>query len=138
MTTTVHGDKTTYKNGCRCDPCTEANRAYIRDYRRQYGAKPRPLKPPRTKAVPVRTPTPSTAWQADAACKGKRLDLFFPTHGDSPPAGIVELCSRCPVRVECLEFALSLGPETAGVWAGTSQRERDRIRARREGRRSKR
>lgn len=35
-------------------------------------------------------------------------------------------CKQCPVRVECLEYALD-AEESHGIWGGTTVRERDRI-----------
>lgn len=32
-TTRTHGIRTTYKNGCRCTACTEAERVYKAEYR---------------------------------------------------------------------------------------------------------
>lgn len=37
------------------------------------------------------------------------------------------MCSRCPVRVECLEYAVS-NKENHGVWGGASEDERFEIR----------
>lgn len=39
-----HGTRRCYIDGCRCDPCTEANRIYKREYRqrRAAGVAPRP------------------------------------------------------------------------------------------------
>ncbi|MCO8127862.1 WhiB family transcriptional regulator [Acidimicrobiia bacterium EGI L10123] len=60
------------------------------------------------------------------ACRGADPDLFFPDRGESlEPAK--RICSECVVRDECLEHALASG-ERFGVWGGTSERERRRIR----------
>lgn len=66
------------------------------------------------------------SWMARAACRGERIDVFFPTLGhDSRPARAV--CDACPVLPACLRFALD--DETlTGVWGGTDDRERARIR----------
>jgi WhiB family redox-sensing transcriptional regulator len=66
------------------------------------------------------------AWMARAACRGTGTDAYFPTVGATvAPARAV--CAGCPVREPCLAYALA-DPELAGVWGGTSARERDRIR----------
>ncbi|MFP5322758.1 MAG: WhiB family transcriptional regulator [Acidimicrobiia bacterium] len=66
---------------------------------------------------------------AFGACRGADPDLFFPDRGESlEPAKAV--CAECVVRDECLEFALAAG-ERFGVWGGTSERERRRIRRQR-------
>jgi WhiB family redox-sensing transcriptional regulator len=67
-------------------------------------------------------------WRARAACRRPGVDpeLFFPVKGASArPAKRV--CQRCPVRAECLEFALATRQEH-GVWGGLSERERRRLR----------
>ena len=70
------------------------------------------------------------AWKTHAACRDADPKLFFP-EGHRVPAEAVRLCASCPVKAECLEFALASGCDVAGIWAGTSERERDRIHARR-------
>ncbi len=66
------------------------------------------------------------AWQQQADCHGMPLETFFPGQGDDlTPARVV--CARCPVRVECRGFALGT-EEAGGVWGGTSERERRRMR----------
>jgi WhiB family redox-sensing transcriptional regulator len=62
------------------------------------------------------------AWMVDAACADADPDLFFPTRGRAPAAAKA-LCAACPVRPECLDYAVSNGIEW-GVWGGTSQGER--------------
>lgn len=73
----------------------------------------------------------SRAFMDLGACVGADPDLFFPDRGESlEPAK--KICADCIVQEECLEYALELG-ERFGVWGGTSERERRRIRrARRE------
>lgn len=53
------------------------------------------------------------------------VNFFIDRGEDSRPAKAV--CAGCLVRGECLDFALS-GPERFGVWGGTSERERRRLR----------
>lgn len=67
-------------------------------------------------------------WMADGACvnEGADPDLFFPGRGESNEDA-VSICKRCPVRDLCLEYALEHG-EHHGIWGGTSERERRRIR----------
>lgn len=68
------------------------------------------------------------SWQSYAACSGQGPADWFPARGDSPAAAKA-ICGRCPVRTDCLAFALEW-PELPGIWGGTSQRQRDRLRAR--------
>lgn len=70
-------------------------------------------------------------WHHRAACLDEDPELFFPV-GTSPEA--VEqtreakiVCDGCPVRVECLAWALALGEQ--GVWGGTTDDERAALRA---------
>lgn len=66
------------------------------------------------------------SFQAYGACNGTDPDMFFPNRGESlEPAKSV--CAKCVVREECLEYALANG-ERYGVWGGTSERERRRLR----------
>jgi WhiB family redox-sensing transcriptional regulator len=67
-------------------------------------------------------------WMSRAACRGKDRNIFFPGAGRQH-AEALAICHGCPVRVECLEYALVT--DSSGVWGGTSERERDRIRKRR-------
>jgi len=63
------------------------------------------------------------------ACRGVDPDLFFPGLGVSPREA-KEICKTCDARLACLEFALQNG-EKFGVWGGTSERQRRRIRRQR-------
>jgi WhiB family redox-sensing transcriptional regulator len=62
----------------------------------------------------------------DAACKDHPYpDAFFPV-GPGAHAGPVRIfCGNCPVREQCLDYGLM---ENYGIWGGTSERERRRIR----------
>jgi WhiB family transcriptional regulator, redox-sensing transcriptional regulator len=72
------------------------------------------------------------AWQREAACRGlgtaESQAIFFPTKGESIKEAKA-ICGGCPVAAECLEFALTNG--CIGVWGGTSERERRRLRVER-------
>ncbi len=68
----------------------------------------------------------SPAFMDLGSCRGVDPEIFFPDRGESlAPAKAV--CAECIVNDECLEFALANG-ERFGVWGGTSERERRRIR----------
>ena len=66
------------------------------------------------------------SWRVQAACGGVEAILFFPDADDDPALEAKAVCARCPVRVACLDHALRNG-ETAGVWGGTTERDRRRI-----------
>jgi WhiB family redox-sensing transcriptional regulator len=65
-------------------------------------------------------------WQAYARCTEVDPEIFFPERGGSSKAARA-VCSTCPVRAECLEYALN-NKEQFGIWGGTSERERRRLR----------
>jgi WhiB family redox-sensing transcriptional regulator len=66
------------------------------------------------------------AWQNYANCQGVDPDLFFPARGDST-AEAKAVCAGCTVRADCLEYALET-VQRFGIWGGTAERERRRIR----------
>jgi WhiB family redox-sensing transcriptional regulator len=66
------------------------------------------------------------SWQARSACRDEDMNEFFP-EGASVSRETQQLCALCPVSVECLNFALA-DPSLKGVWAGTSERGRMRMR----------
>jgi WhiB family redox-sensing transcriptional regulator len=68
-------------------------------------------------------------WMLHAACRGTTPSEFFPSDGVGVDVAR-RVCERCPVRAECLEYALAYRIEH-GVWGGASERERRRILRRR-------
>jgi WhiB family redox-sensing transcriptional regulator len=64
-------------------------------------------------------------WMLEAECRGANTREFFPSNGLGVEAA-QQICRTCPVRVECLEYAL-LHRIEQGVWGGASERERRRI-----------
>lgn len=67
-------------------------------------------------------------WMDRAACRDADTALFFPDHGGVPPEAAA-LCRGCDVRPECLAYALRMGDDARGVWAGTGERMRRRMRS---------
>ena len=65
-------------------------------------------------------------WQADARCAEVDPEIFFPERGGSSKAARA-VCGQCDVRMQCLEYALN-NKEQFGIWGGTSERERRRLR----------
>ena len=67
------------------------------------------------------------AWRQDAECRDLDPNLFFPIGVTGAAvdqiAAAKGICSACPVRAECLEFAITTNQEF-GVWGGTSEDER--------------
>lgn len=69
------------------------------------------------------TPEP---WTAEALCAQTDPEAFFPEKGGSTRQA-KSVCAACPVIDECLRYALDRD-ERFGIWGGTSERERRRIR----------
>lgn len=79
--------------------------------------------PRRYPTAGVLAPRERPDWMDEAACK-KRTDLFFPgEHGMTEIAAAKRICADCPVRVDCLHYALDHG-EKDGVWGGKSGEQR--------------
>jgi WhiB family redox-sensing transcriptional regulator len=74
-----------------------------------------------------------SGWHARAACRDTNPDLFFPvgvTGAAIDEIGAAKaVCQSCPVREQCLQFALRTKQE-CGIWGGTSEEERRRLRRR--------
>ena len=70
-------------------------------------------------------------WMAEAACRGKDPEMFFPGPGrDDQMRSAKAVCRTCPVKADCLEYAIA-ECINHGVWGGESERARRRIRIRR-------
>lgn len=71
------------------------------------------------------------AWRDHAACKDSHPELFFPigTTGDALAEidAAKAICHMCPVRRECLAFAVETNQDS-GVWGGMSEDERRSLR----------
>ena len=76
------------------------------------------------------------SWQDGAACRGMDALLFFgPDHEAQPEREIreakaKEVCTLCPVRVQCLDYVLR-NSIRHGIWGGLNEEERARERRRR-------
>jgi WhiB family transcriptional regulator, redox-sensing transcriptional regulator len=66
-------------------------------------------------------------WRKLAACRFAELELFFPAVSADLTGEQAQrakaLCGACPVRRECLQFALATR-QSYGVWGGMTERER--------------
>jgi WhiB family redox-sensing transcriptional regulator len=67
-------------------------------------------------------------WQDRALCAQTDPEAFFPEKGGSTREA-KRICVSCPVRAECLEYALQ-HDERFGIWGGLSERERRRLKRR--------
>jgi WhiB family redox-sensing transcriptional regulator len=74
---------------------------------------------------------PTYDWRHRAACRDQDPELFFPVSDIGPGARQAErakaVCARCPVRAQCLEYALDNGLDH-GIYGGTSESERRMLR----------
>lgn len=73
------------------------------------------------------TNQPADFWAA-GACRSLPAAWFHPDRGESTSEART-VCATCAVRPDCLRWALT-NHEHFGVWGGTSERERRRIRRR--------
>ncbi|MFG2586888.1 WhiB family transcriptional regulator [Streptomyces sp. NBC_01166] len=73
-------------------------------------------------------------WRMHAACREEDPDLFFPIGSTGPALVQAEeakaVCGTCPVREQCLEWALENGQDS-GVWGGMDENERRALKRRR-------
>lgn len=67
------------------------------------------------------------AWMERASCRGHPARWWFSERAVER-ARAVEVCRRCPVRTECLAFALGARDRLVGVWGGTNEGKRRRLR----------
>jgi WhiB family redox-sensing transcriptional regulator len=81
-----------------------------------------------------------SGWQFRAACRGEDSSLFFaPNYFErreeklGREARAKVFCDRCPVRTDCLEYALD-SREGHGVWGGLNELERRAVLRQRERR----
>lgn len=66
-------------------------------------------------------------WRHRAACRDEDPELFFPVSDMGPgaqqTARAKAVCARCPVRAQCLAYALDNGLDY-GIFGGATERER--------------
>jgi WhiB family redox-sensing transcriptional regulator len=70
----------------------------------------------------------SASWMFDAKCRVAQGVNFYPAQGE-PTAPALAVCRSCPVREQCLEYALAAN-ETFGIWGGVSADRRAVLRRR--------
>jgi WhiB family redox-sensing transcriptional regulator len=71
-----------------------------------------------------------TRWMEQAACKGEPISLFFIDEREIRigPERAKRVCEICPVRTQCLDYAIE-APIDFGIWGGLTARERERRRS---------
>ena len=117
----AHGRTKYLIERCRCEICTEANAEYSRRYRQ---------KKRKRKETPTVTiqPIDDERWRQHAACKHHPRHWWFDDE-QNRFATAKAICKTCPVRTECLNYALSLD-NMHGIWGGTTSNERRTIKKR--------
>jgi WhiB family redox-sensing transcriptional regulator len=74
---------------------------------------------------------PARDWRDTAACRDTDPDLFFPVGTTGPAVDQITaakaVCDVCPSKEPCLQFAL-VSNQDSGVWGGTSEDERRKLR----------
>ena len=81
-------------------------------------------------------PLAAQSWPDRAACRDQDTELWFPVSPTAVPDPHARAtCAGCPVRLDCLEFALA-NPKLAacGMWGGLTEDERQAERRRRQRR----
>ncbi|MFM8798718.1 MAG: WhiB family transcriptional regulator [Fluviibacter sp.] len=79
---------------------------------------------------------PNDEWKLEGICNQVDPELFFPSRdedgymGEYNPLVAKSICAGCPVRVQCLEYAIG-NNEQFGIWGGLSYKERLELRRRR-------
>jgi WhiB family transcriptional regulator, redox-sensing transcriptional regulator len=72
----------------------------------------------------------ATDWRKAGACLAADPDLFFPVSvgaaAESETTRALRICDGCPVKRQCLDFAMRTG-EASGIWGGTTPEERVRV-----------
>jgi hypothetical protein len=70
------------------------------------------------------------AWVEQAACRGESSRPFTDPEDDRDVSAALGTCRGCPVRRQCLTAALQHPPDVdVGIWGGTTEHDRDRIRS---------
>jgi WhiB family transcriptional regulator, redox-sensing transcriptional regulator len=97
----------------------------VRQDRHAVAVTRRPLALVTEPEVIVLDPGGDLAWRDQALCAQSDPDAWFPEKGGSTRVPKM-ICRGCPVKAECLEFALETD-QRWGVWGGLSEHERRRL-----------
>lgn len=66
-------------------------------------------------------------WEESAACRGKDPALWFPDESGDQAIEAKRTCRGCPVRGECLTYAV-VWNEVHGIWGGLTFDRRQKLR----------
>lgn len=78
-----------------------------------------------TRELQILTEVREMSWADWAICGETDPEAYFPEKGGSTREA-KKVCRRCEVRAECLQYALETD-QRFGIWGGTSERERRRL-----------
>jgi len=70
---------------------------------------------------------PETTWMSWAICPETDPTLFDSTNNTGAIRKAKRICANCPVRDECLEWAIER--DERGIWGGLTEPERRRYQA---------
>lgn len=117
--TPEHGTYSRYTSSatpCRCDACKAAATEYKRKLALRVVDQ---FEPVGFKLIS------GDGWMVDAGCHGEPTELFFPEvpGRKADYSAARSICSLCPVRSECLGYAIA-NQISWGVWGGATPDER--------------
>lgn len=74
--------------------------------------------------LPAPKNLPAMEWRTDGACRGHNPAWWYPMQGGATHAAkALRICATCPVKQECLDWAIAAG-ESHGIWGGLMEGER--------------
>ena len=77
--------------------------------------------------MPGHSATRIGGWHSRGSCVGEDPEVFFPSHRD-PSTEARRICTACPVRDDCLNYATAA--DEFGIWGGLDQAERRNLKRR--------
>lgn len=77
--------------------------------------------------LPAPVAPPTGDWHRRGLCAGENPEVFFPSNGDSG-ARAREICTACPVREDCIQYATEA--DEFGIWGGLDQQQRRALKRR--------
>ena len=116
----THGMTTTYRRGCRCEPCSQAGAEYQKRWREH--RKQETGLPTNPNDWFTYIDEGDTTWMTSAACRHVDTAMFFPGRGETVNiAKAKAVCADCPVQPDCLAYAIRTN-QKVGIWGGQSGR----------------
>jgi WhiB family redox-sensing transcriptional regulator len=67
-------------------------------------------------------------WKALGNCRGEDPNSFYPENNRWAEQERKKICRGCPVFAQCMDHAIRY--DELGIWGGTTDRERRKIKAR--------